>query len=106
MATEWKKPIEKVPSVFSEKELLTMSFKEYWSIGLATYPSWKEARKKMDRLSTLESSADCKPVAPGCSGSTPLLSTNSVEKYSTKRGFCRKIVLFSKIVTQAPQTMI
>ena len=75
MATEWKKPIEKVPSVFSEKELLTMSFKEYWSIGIATYPSWKEARKKMDRLSTLESSADCKPVAPGCSGSTPLLST-------------------------------
>ena len=32
MATEWKKPIEKV-SVFSEKELLTMSFKEYWAHG-------------------------------------------------------------------------
>ena len=26
MATEWKKPIEKVKSPFSEKELLTMSF--------------------------------------------------------------------------------
>ena len=34
MATEWKTPIEKVPSVFSEKELLTMSFKEYWAQGL------------------------------------------------------------------------
>ena len=34
MATEWKTPIEKVPSVFSEKELLTMSFEEYWAQGL------------------------------------------------------------------------
>jgi len=34
MATEWKKPIEKVKPLFSEKELLTMSFKEYWSHGL------------------------------------------------------------------------
>ena len=41
MATEWKKPIEKVKPLFSEKELLTMSFKEYWSIGI------KEARPHM-----------------------------------------------------------
>ena len=34
MATEWKKPIEKVKSLYSEKELLTMSFKEYWSHGI------------------------------------------------------------------------
>ncbi len=34
MATEWKKPIEKVKSPFSEKELLTMSFEEYWAQGL------------------------------------------------------------------------
>ena len=34
MATEWKKPIEKVKPLFSEKELLTMSFKEYWSHGI------------------------------------------------------------------------
>ena len=31
MATEWKKPIEKVKPLYTEKELLTMSFKEYWS---------------------------------------------------------------------------
>ena len=41
MATEWKKPIEKVKSPHSEKELLTMSFKEYWAIGI------KEARPHM-----------------------------------------------------------
>ena len=41
MATVWKKEIEKVESPFSEKELLTMSFKEYWSIGI------KEARPHM-----------------------------------------------------------
>ena len=34
MTTIWKKPIEKVPSAFTEKELLTMSFKEYWAQGL------------------------------------------------------------------------
>ena len=34
MATEWKYPIEKMKSPHSEKELLTMSFKEYWSHGL------------------------------------------------------------------------
>ena len=41
MATEWKYPIEKMKSPHSEKELLTMSFKEYWSIGI------KEARPHM-----------------------------------------------------------
>ena len=34
MATVWKKEIKKVKSVYSKKELLTMSFKEYWSQGL------------------------------------------------------------------------
>ena len=34
MATEWKKPIKKVKSLYTEKELLTMSFKEYWALGL------------------------------------------------------------------------
>ena len=34
MATIWKKPIEKVKSVYSKKELLTMSFEEYWAQGL------------------------------------------------------------------------
>ena len=34
MATEWKKPIEKVKPLYTEKELLTMSFKEYWALGL------------------------------------------------------------------------
>ena len=34
MATEWKYPIEKMKSPHSEKELLTMSFKEYWSHGI------------------------------------------------------------------------
>ena len=37
--TEWKKPIEKVKSPHSEKELLTMSFKEYWALGLRTVRS-------------------------------------------------------------------
>ena len=37
MATEWKKPIEKVKSLYSEKELLTMSFKEYWALGLTPH---------------------------------------------------------------------
>ena len=39
MATEWKKPIEKVKPLYTEKELLTMSFKEYWSHGLRTVRS-------------------------------------------------------------------
>ena len=39
MATKWKKPIEKVKSLYSEKELLTMSFKEYWALGLRTVRS-------------------------------------------------------------------
>ena len=34
MATEWKKPIEKVKSLYTEKELIKMSFKEYWSHGI------------------------------------------------------------------------
>ena len=41
MATVWKYPIKKMKSPHSEKELLTMSFKEYWSIGL------KKARPEM-----------------------------------------------------------
>jgi len=44
MATEWKKPIEKVKSLYSEKELLTMSFKEYWALGLT--PTWSPVRSK------------------------------------------------------------
>ena len=36
MATVWKKEIEKVKPLYSEKELLTMSFKEYWSQGFRT----------------------------------------------------------------------
>ena len=36
MATEWKKPIEKVKSPYTKKELLTMPFKEYWSHDLTT----------------------------------------------------------------------
>ena len=47
MATEWKKPIEKVKPLFSEKELLTMSFKEYWSKGFAS--ARKEAEMKHQR---------------------------------------------------------
>jgi hypothetical protein len=47
MATEWKKPIEKVKSPFSEKELLTMSFKEYWAQGFAS--ARKEAEMKHQR---------------------------------------------------------
>ena len=44
MATEWKKPIEKVKSLYSEIELLTMSFKEYWALGLT--PTWSPVRSK------------------------------------------------------------
>ena len=44
MATEWKKPIEKVKSLYSKKELLTMSFKEYWALGLT--PTWSPVRSK------------------------------------------------------------
>ena len=47
MATEWKKPIEKVKSPFSEKELLTMSFEEYWAQGFAS--ARKEAETKHQR---------------------------------------------------------
>ena len=47
MATEWKKPIEKVKSPYSEKELLTMSFKEYWAQGFAS--ARKEAEMKHQR---------------------------------------------------------
>jgi hypothetical protein len=38
MATVWKKEIKKVKSPFSEKELLTMSFKEYWARGFGYKP--------------------------------------------------------------------
>ena len=34
MATVWKTEIKKWKSPFSEKELLTMSFEEYWAQGL------------------------------------------------------------------------
>ena len=44
MATKWKKSIEKVKSLYSEKELLTMSFKEYWALGLT--PTWSPVRSK------------------------------------------------------------
>ena len=44
MATEWKKPIEKVKPLYTEKELLTMSFKEYWSHGLR-YAHLKELKR-------------------------------------------------------------
>ena len=44
MATEWKKPIEKVKSLYSEKELIKMSFKEYWALGLT--PTWSPVRSK------------------------------------------------------------
>jgi hypothetical protein len=44
MATKWKKPIEKVKSLYSEKELIKMSFKEYWALGLT--PTWSPVRSK------------------------------------------------------------
>ena len=47
MATEWKKPIEKVKPLYTEKELLTMSFEEYWAQGIAS--AKKEAEMKHQR---------------------------------------------------------
>ena len=47
MATEWKKPIEKVKPLYTEKELLTMSFEEYWAQGFAS--ARKEAEMKHQR---------------------------------------------------------
>ena len=42
MATIFKKPPEKVKSPYSEKELLSMSFGEYWALGL------REAHPEME----------------------------------------------------------
>ena len=46
MATEWKKPIKKVKSLYSEKELIKMSFKEYWALGLTPHTNKRTVRSK------------------------------------------------------------
>ena len=52
MATEWKKPIEKVKPLYTEKELLTMSFEEYWVQGIASAKNEAEMKhqRKIDEL--------------------------------------------------------
>ena len=70
MATVWKKEIKKIPSVFSEKELLTMSFKEYWAQGFAYKPLHPEMeigpkghmwhRKERKRLAEEKKEAEMK----------------------------------------------